>query len=526
MSRIAFPDNLRGPVSTNPNDIMKAAVEAHQSGRLDVAERGYRSVLSAAPNAAPAMNMLGALLARQRKYEEALRYLRRAAKIVPSNASVWQNLATTLRSARKMDEAIEAFAQLGRLEPSNPWAHAEIGWCYESVHKVAEARASAERALALDAGHPFAGLLVAHLDHRSGDFEAARARLAALMPALTEPRLLAKAQYLMAACLDKLGDYDGAWDACGSAAATLMASPGFKSLDIRLYPTLCDRYAEFYASDEGRGTLGHGAPNDKHPRLMFVVGFPRSGTTMVENILAAHPEIRSSDEEPYFHEQVMMGVARVLGKRGEGVPFPQSIALLTDTDVKKLREAYFKSVKRAVGSLAAGSLFVDKVPFNIIHAGLIGRVFPDAKMLVVIRDPRDAIVSNVMQDYGLTQFTVDLITAERTAGLYAKGMALWLGVREQLPQEWKQTRYEDIVADFKGKAQEMIEFSGCAWHDDVLRFHEIAAGRQVMTPSYEAITRPVSPGAKGRWKRYERHLRGVQATLARFVDEFGYERAE
>ncbi|MCA9283351.1 MAG: sulfotransferase, partial [Phycisphaerales bacterium] len=424
-------------MSQNLNDIMKASVQAHQAGRLEEAERGYRSVLASAPNTGAALNMLGALLARQRKYDEALRYLRRAAKVTPSTPSVWQNLATTLRSARKMDEAIEAFAQLGRLEPNNPWALAEIGWCYESVHKLDEACEAAERALSLDAGHPFAGLLMAHLDQRSGAHEAARDRLRGLIPALNEPRLLAKAHYLMAACADRLGDYDGAWGACESAAAALMASPGFQSLDIRLYPTLCDRYGEFYASDEGLGTLGHDAPHDKHPRLMFVVGFPRSGTTMVENILAAHPEIRSSDEEPYFHEQVMMGVARVLGNRGNGVPFPESIGRLTDTDVKKLRDAYFKSVKRAIGSLPAGTLFVDKVPFNIIHAGLIGRVFPDAKMLVVIRDPRDAVVSNVMQDYGLTQFTVDLITAERTANLYAKGMSLWLGVREKLPQQWK-----------------------------------------------------------------------------------------
>lgn len=505
--------------------MMKSSLAAHQQGRLDEAERGYRGVLAAAPDTPAALNMLGALLARQRKYDEALRPLRRAAKLAPSSASVWQNLATTLRSARKLEEAIGAFERVSELEPGNAWARAEIGWCYESVHKLGEARAAGEDALRLDASHPFAGLLMAQVDQREGAHERARARLEALIPGLDDARLRAKAEYLRAACLDRLGEYDAAWGACERAAQTLMASPGFKQLDIGLYPTLCDRYREFYAGEGGAETLKVGAFHDKHPDLMFVVGFPRSGTTMVENILAAHPGIESSDEEPYFHEQVMMGVARVLGKRGEGVSYPESIALLTDTDVKKLRDAYFKSVKKGVGALSREMLFVDKVPFNIIHAGLIGRVFPDAKMLVVIRDPRDAVVSNVMQDYGLTQFTVDLTTPERAAGLYAKGMGLWLGVRERLPQRWMQIRYEDIVADFAGKAREMVEFAGRAWHDDVLRFHEIAAGRQVMTPSYEAITRPVNPGAQGRWKRYERHLRGVQATLARFVAEYGYEPA-
>lgn len=518
--------------------VLKAGHEAHRAGRLPEAERAYRQVLAHAPQTPLAMSLLGALLARTSRLDEAVTLLRRAAKISPHSPDIWQNLATALRSSKKLDEAIGAFEHLARLRPTDAWPHTEIGWSHESINRLTEARGSAERALEIEPAHPYASLLMAHLDRREGDTDRALSRLETLLPNLADPRLRAKALYLRATAMDAKGEYDRAFESAAEAADTLIRSDGFKSLDIRLYPNLVERYRAFYQTETGGATLTHAAPKDHHPELMFVVGFPRSGTTMVENILAAHPDISTSDEEPFFHDEVFGGVMRMAaqrakatgGRAGGGGPttFPECLPLLTDDDVRRLRAAYWKRVRHAAPGVGTGrnaGLFVDKVPFNLIHAGLIGRVFPDARMLVVIRDPRDSILSNVMQDYGLTQFTVDLITIERAADLYAKGMSLWLGLRGRVPQRTMQVRYEDIVVDFPARARDLIDFAGRPWHEDVLRFHEIAATRQVRTPSYEAITRPVNPSARGRWKRYERHLQPVQATLAPFVAEFGYEAA-
>lgn len=506
----------------DPQQELARALQFHRSGRLADAERAYRAILAKAPKSVDALNLLGSLLVRRNQVEDGIPLLQQANRLRPGQPAIMNNLATALRRHRRIDEAISLFREIARREPKSPRPHYEIANTLEAVHRLDEAGAAIDNALALSPADPHANLLRARLDRRKREFAAARARLTPLLDALpadAPPSIRGKLWNELGMNLDKLGEHDAAFDAFDHAATAFQESAEYRAMDSPMIPDLIEKYrAYFKGSDEPRSWTVTDRPT---PAPTFIVGFPRSGTTMTENIIAAHPDVETSDENPFLQDGVIRQLRGVVGN-DPNFTFPEIIGRLTDAQVDALRERYWDRVEQDIPGARSRPMVIDKIPFNLIHLGLINRVFPESRIILVIRDPRDVVLSNFMQEFLPTQFTVHLVTLERTANLYRRALSLWLDIRTSLTLAIHQVRYEDIVADFEARARELIEFLELPWHDDVLRFHEIAAKRLVTTPSYEAITRPVNPDAKGRWHRYSRHLERVFDDLEPFVREFGY----
>jgi hypothetical protein len=246
---------------------------------------------------------------------------------------------------------------------------------------------------------------------------------------------------------------------------------------------------------------------------VFLVGFPRSGTTLLENVLAAHPDVVSLEERD------LLDAARDAYLIADGGP--GRLAAIGSGEALRLREGYWKAV-RGFGVEPRGRVFIDKMPLASINLPLIAKLFPGAKVLFAQRDPRDVVLSCYRRRFAMNASMHQLLTLEGAAGFYAAVMRLSALYRQILPLELQLVRYEALVEDLVGVAGEACRFVGLDWHADMLAFSERARMRGVTTPSAAQVARGLNREGVGTWRRYRTQLEPVLPTLRPWVEAFGY----
>jgi hypothetical protein len=258
-------------------------------------------------------------------------------------------------------------------------------------------------------------------------------------------------------------------------------------------------------------------PADGLASPIFVVGFPRSGTTLTQQILAAHPALETAEELPLLSALQR----RVPEFSASGAPYPEGLADLTGEGIGALRGAYWRAAEEAV-DLAEGKRLVDKLPLplTLVHLGLVRRLFPQAKIVVALRDPRDVILSCFMQAFEANEAMVHFNDLGTAARLYAEVMGLWLDLREGVGLDAHAFRYESLVAEPAATVAAICEHLGLDYSDSLLGYHQ--SSRPVATPSYRDVAEPVYSRAVGRWRNYRDHLKEVAPILAPFVAALGY----
>ncbi len=186
------------------------------------------------------------------------------------------------------------------------------------------------------------------------------------------------------------------------------------------------------------------------------------------------------------------------------------------------QQRYFKSLLREGAGEPAVELLLDKnpSPTGLLHLWL--RVFPDLKVIIALRDPRDVIISCFFQNLMLSATNANFLSLERTARHYADLMDVWLRLRELGGFDWMETRYEDIVNNLEAEGRRVTEFLGLTWHPQQANYHETARKKFVFAPTYREVTQPVYRRAVGRWQRYAEALAPVQERLAPYCRAFGY----
>jgi tetratricopeptide (TPR) repeat protein len=501
---------------TGPRALLARATAMHRAGRLDEAAKLYARVLERRPREADALAGLGRIRGHLGDHDEGLALLRRAIAADGSRADYHVSLGALLHLARDEDAALRAARRAVALDPKLAAAHSLEASCHDRRNRLDEALASARRALELAPDDANASMVMAGLQRRSGDHDAARAALEALVarPAV-QGSLLQEALTELGMTLDTLGLYDEAYEAFRACGAETARDPAARRIDGDL---LRRRVAHYKAglTPELIGRWRH--TRDDRPPPAFLVGFSRSGTTLTEQVMAAHPDIVTSNERPVIRntrrEMIRMG--------GGGEDLPALMDRLDADQVTHLRAVFWREAERFAEADLAGKVFVHKQPLNTIDVGFINFLFPDGRLLMALRDPRDVCLSCFQQLFTINAANVNFLSLESTTRFYAEVMDLWLHVREMLTMENAQIRYEDTVTDLDMQARRILDLLGVTWDDDVLRFHEKARDRHIATPSYAAVTGPVSTKAIGRWKNYLVHFEPHLERLARFVAAFGY----
>ena len=488
----------------------------YSTGRFNEALDAVNALLRDHPGEGILYNLAGLVHAAMLQYEPAIENLQRAIEIKPDVPEAHFFLGNTLLQKGDAAVALEHFQRAIDLRPDYVEAHSKLCEGLERGNRIEAMAEALERARRHCPGaHPALVLREAELRKRRGDIEGARASLENSAWQAADDDTRETAAYLLCDLCDRLGAADEAFSYAEMANRITQGTLAVQRVNPNAYFELIDELARSL-TDLDTTDVQAAAVADGRADPVFLVGFPRSGTTLLNTVLQTHGKIQVLEEVATVY-RLEMELRKILGGYGEG------LARMDAGHVAALRKAYFAEVDAHVPADRRAAVVVDKLPLNIVHAGLIQRVFPGAKFLFSQRHPCDAVLSCYMRNFRINEAMVNCTDLANTAKLYDRVMTLWSQYREQLPLAVHTVRYEALVSDFEATMTACLAFLGLEWEDGLRNFMatEINRGR-LGTPSYNQVTEDLYAEASGRWQRYRTRLEPVLPVLLSWAETMGY----
>lgn len=530
------------PDTAQIHRLMSEAAAAFSRGDLQQAAQGAARSLELMPDMPEALHLLGLCFLHGGDAARATLLLRHAALLRPEDAQLLHNLGVASKDAGDETGALGAFTRAVMQDPTQVEARFNLGVLSEEAGDAAaaelayretlrraprhagaaaylaailEQRSELEeatrwngKALELGPGEPVAMLTAAQLELRRGEPGQAAARLESLLaqPALS-PRNRGLASARLGAAYDRLDRPDLAWPQFTAAKAALRET--LRPQNEGVYG-----FAPAARMQRHLDALSQTGPAAKGPQPVFLVGFPRSGTTLLDQILSGHPGIQTLEEKDTLQDVLQ---ASVLDDADL-----ETFLAADEAALAGWRRTYWQRVAEYLPQRRPDAVFIDKLPLNSVFMPLMQRLFPGACFIFALRDPRDVVLSCFMQGFDLNEAMRHFLSVEETARYYAAVMQVGAESADRLGQRVHRVRYEDVVADTEAEARRLIAFLALPWDPRVLEFQKTARGKRINTPSYSQVAEPIYTRAKGRWAKYANQLAPVLPVLEPFVKRFRY----
>ncbi len=504
--------------------LLARAAEHHRNGELEQAEQAYREILRQDPGNVSALRLLGLLAMDAEHYRDAAVLLERAVQLAPDFRAAWLDLGRAQTEIYELDAAVSSYRRTIALEPNRVSGHIGLANALARSSRTADAVAAYERAAAINPEHAqtYLGLgNVLKTIGRQADAIAAYRRGIALRPAFAElywslsnlktfrfaPAEIAAMEAQLASptlgdepathlCFalgkarEDAGHFDEAFELFRRGNALRRAREHY---DPVYTEEIGERIRAVFTSDLLSRNAGSGF-HDAAP--IFIVGLPRSGSTLIEQILASHHLVEATFELPEAGRLTKFIDREHPGRRGG---YPEAIRELDARQLEALGQRYAAETRRY---RAGAPFFVDKMPNNFPTIGLLHLALPNARFIDARRHPLDSCLSCFKQLFARGQsFTYDLVELGEYYLEYLRMMAHWDSV---LPGRVLHVQYEDIVADLEAQTRRLLAHCGLPWDDACLRFHETE--RAIRTASSEQVRRPIYADAVGFWRNYEQQL--------------------
>ena len=482
----------------DPGILNNLAGALQAEGSNTKAEARFREAIALAPDYAAALSGLGSLLAQGDELgdaEEAVALLERALALDPSIADVRVNFAKACDRLGRYQEALAAWTLLVRERPNESRYRVKLGDVLQSLGRLADARLAYEEVLSHDPDDAAALAALAILERaRLGPEH--RRRIADLLarPDL-ELGLRSRLDFALAKLHDAEDNYDAAFfhlHRANDGRRDERATAGERFDEDRTRMRL-DRSIEIFTPDLC-SRLSSGEPSELP---IFIVGMPRSGTTLTEQILASHPHVHGAGELGHMARIVQRFPTRISPSADSSYP-----DCMRGADATLLHAAATDYLGRVKALAPKARRVTDKQPFNFLYLGLIAVLFPNARIIHCRRNPIDTCLSCYEQDFiGRMSWAWDMTDLGLYYRQYDRLMVHWHKV---LRPPVLEVRYEHLVADLPGEARRIVAHCGLDWDDACLRFHETE--RAVKTFSQTQVRRPIYASSVGKWRRYEKHL--------------------
>ena len=440
-------------------------------------------------------------------------------KLAAGRPEILHLAGQTYRMIYRPDKALECFRRVVAATKQIPDAQLELAVLYERVHRLEDAFSLIENCLRAVPGYWEAHLFKARLLRRMKDEAGAEALFRKLSASETaHPQVRAQAWTEIAQLHDRHGDYDAAMTAMlkcktimsASDAAVMQESDSTLNHLRKLADSLTQAHFERWAAD------GKNFPARK---MAVLCSFPRSGTTLLEQVLDGHPGLVSSDERETFARDIFSAMWQT---KAAPAPTPEAFDAIPQERLTTQRQRYLDYMSAALNEPIGERFHLDKNPtLTLLLPGIL-RLFPETKLFIALRDPRDVVMSCFMQYLPLNTNSVWFLTLERTAQRYANDMGIWRKFREIICSPWLEVRYEDCVMDLEKQTRRALEFLGLPWEAQVLNYRERLQKKAVSSPTYEAVSKPLYTTAIGRWKNYQKYLEPVLEILQPSVEAFKY----
>jgi tetratricopeptide (TPR) repeat protein len=508
--------------SPDNKDISRAA-ELEQEEKYEEAEELYRQILIRHPDNVSAMRLWARLGSKQKRYAGAEVLLKQAVKVAPGFSQAWAELCTAQFEQEKFDEAVQSAKRLIKLKPHTPDGHIWLATASASAGHHQDAIESFDKALEIVPEHAGALCGKGNAYRTIGDQDSS---IIAFRRAIKANPLHAEAYWSLAnmktfrfensevddmlALLDDervplegqvelnnalglefegRGEYDRAFEFIDRGNILRRGQEFYDRVENEEKINLTiEAFTQQFLEDN----IGHGDPD---PAPVFIVGLPRSGSTLIEQILSSHSMVDGT------HELADLGKAIKFNRRltGPRLRYPTSVANMGADGFKRLGKDY---IERTLQYRGSRPFFTDKNPNNFVHVGLLHLILPKAKIINARRHPLDSCFGSYKQLFAQgQQFCYDLVEVGEYYLQYQRLMDHW---HEVLPGKVLDVQYEEVVADLEGQVKRILEYCELDWEESCLRFHETS--RSVKTASSEQVRRPIYSSAVNTWRHYEHHL--------------------
>jgi tetratricopeptide (TPR) repeat protein len=485
-----------------------------RAGRLDEALRRLSRALELAPKDVTILTSIGATLTQLGRDQEALPYFDAALSLHPGHAPAHHGRGLAVTALGEKDEGRRSYLRAADLDPRFPDPLAALAEIALGKGEADKARLLAERALSLDRTQAQAGMVLATLEAKAGGHAIAAARLTELLSTPLSRLHRAAAELLLADQLDRLERPLEAFEASlrGNHLLRQVYAPIYEREAVETGTQLAERLLGFMQASTPAdwAPAGKDAPDCKGH--VFLVGFVRSGTTLLEQVLASHPDVAALEEQPTLRAIT----PAYFGDNG-GM---ERLKTLSVEEADGLRADYWSKVRGFLDP--TGKMFVDKAPLSTLWLPMIAKLFPDAKVLFAVRDPRDVVISAFRHRFQINALAWGFTDLEGTARFYAATMALAQQYRQMLPLSLYEHRHESLVRDFDGEVGRICQFLGIDQTASMADFAETAKRRDVRTPSAEQVRQGLFSEGMGRWRRYGAATAPMLPILAPWVAHFGY----
>ena len=479
--------------------------------------------------------------------DAAIFFFEKAKKIKPKSTQVYFNLGLAYDRKKEKRLAIQNFKKVIELEPNNAMAYCNLGTVYKDILNTSRAEEYLNKSLDLKPNLMLAFNNLFDLYDRSNQLEKFSSLLSKAKKELDDKDLVGffsgvhqykKKNYLeaidileslnleknyvihninkvgmLAKSYDHVEKFDNAFNYFKKNNELVNIYYG-KNIDENIYSKYVDIRINFFENFELHDWEQYNV-TDKLDDPIFLIGFPRSGTTLLDTIFRTNENVEVIEEKPIIKNFLIKLEQKTKNKLN-------NIKNLSNDEIREMRHFYFTERDQYIKNKNA-KIIIDKLPLNVVNVGEILRFFPNAKFVFALRHPYDSVLSCFMQQFELNPAMKNFLSIKRSAYLYDLVMKLWKIYQKIFSINFHYIKYEDVVTDFEKSTKEIFKFLNLDWSNKAKDFYKTAKDRiDISTPSYNQVTSPLYLKSINRWKNYEENFKDVKKNLEKWIHEFEY----
>ena len=473
----------------------------------------YKQAIDLNPKHVVAFNNLGLALSKLGSLKEAETQYKNALKLMPNYYEAHLNIGNLHYGLQQFEKAEEDYQKAIAIQPNYADAYLNLCELYEKTNKLTDVLSVVKKARDKVSRKKDEFLLFeAFVLFRQDRFQFVEEIISKINPdKLSENRKTIFFK-LKADWLHHQENFDEAFEAYEHMNNNVKNSAEYQMCSAnQYYDAQREKICEIESLQE---TLKfRNIIQAKWFQPSFLIGFPRSGTTLLDTILRSHSGIDVVEEQPL--------VSKMLEKLGATISM-SDIEAIDLKSAKVLSDIYFRELEKSI-NIQENILVIDKLPLNILSIPIITKVFPEAKFILALRHPLDCVLSCWMQNFKLNAAMANMVDLDRIVDFYCTTMEILKLCEQRYSINIHPIRYEDLVSDFIGTISILMNFLELSWEDQLEGYQRTALSRaKINTPSYTQVVRPIYETAAYRWKKYEDHLQPHKPKLAHWINEFGY----
>jgi len=495
-------------------ELFELALIEYKKRNFLSAEKLYKKILENFPNDISTLNNLGTTLKELGKNKEAIFYYEKALELKPEDIITNYNLGVVFFKLQEFQKSIIFYEKIIKMDPKHFQSYQNLMDIYEKTNNHEKLEDIIAKVKSHLKNNSIIKLYEGILLFKKEKFNEAIKNLEVISFDSDKIKHEKLRVLTLGKSYDKIKNFDKAFS---SFVKTNEIDFNLKSKNINkdFYLEKINIRKQFFSKLKKEEWPSLKLPNLQNNPI-FMVGFPRSGTTLLDNILSSHPSIEVIEEKSMVPK--LIGSLNQLTNNNLN-----NLKNINAEQIQKLRNNYFENLYSHVNSKNNLKIYIDKLPLNIIYIGEIFKIFPQAKFIFSIRHPCDCVLSCFMQNFKINNAMANFFKLEDSAKLYDFVMELWNQYIAIFQINYHEVKYENLVENLETTSRQLLKFLQLPWNDNVLKFFETAKEKkQINTPSYDQVIKPIYSDSAGRWKMYKKQISNSFEILEPWIKKFKY----